>query len=74
MTFVAASNSGNSVGSIYVYEWNGSSWDETKLTASDGAVGDGLGYCIAVSGNGNTVAAGSPNNTSDISGAVYLHE
>lgn len=45
-----------------------------KLTASDAADGDGLGYSVAVNGAGTTVLAGAPNNTTAGTqlGAVYV--
>jgi hypothetical protein len=42
-------------GSIYIYHWNGSSWEETKLTAFDGAASDGLGYSLGISADSQTV-------------------
>ena len=59
-------------GSVYIYEWNGSSWVETKLTASDGVSNDGFGFSVSVSSNGNTIVVGSWLNDSD-RGAVYVY-
>jgi hypothetical protein len=65
-------DNGTSSGSVYVY--NGTNWGtETKLTTSDGAAGDLLGRCVAVSSNGSIVVSGASydddNGTS--SGSVY---
>ena len=46
-------------GKVYVFRWNGAAWDETSITASDGAAQDYFGYSLAVSSNGNTVAVGT---------------
>ena len=46
-------------GSVYVFQRSGDSWTNTaKLTASDGAPGDGLGSSVAISGD--TIVAGAP--------------
>jgi len=62
-------------GSAYVYRWDGLVWSETKLTASDGAVGDNFGCGVAVSGDASTIAVGAAY--ADIGaaadrGAVYI--
>ena len=64
-------------GAVYVFTKPASGWaDETqaaKLTASDGGVGDGLGWSVAVSGT--TIAAGAWafSGISDYGvGAVYV--
>ena len=50
-------------GAAYLYRWNGSSWVETKFTASDGAANDYFGYGISISGDGNTIIVGSIYDT-----------
>ena len=64
---------GNAIGTgaVYIYKWNGSSWDETKLIASDGTNGDGLGYSVSVSGDGNNVVSGAYY---DGAGSVYIYK
>jgi hypothetical protein len=52
-------DNGNISGSAYIYRWNGSSWAQTKLTASDGAASDQFGVSVAVSADGNTIVVGS---------------
>ena len=48
-------------GSVYVFQRSGDSWTNTaKLTASDGAPGDGLGSSVAI--NGDTIVAGAPGD------------
>ncbi|MFN9993199.1 MAG: FG-GAP repeat protein, partial [Phycisphaerales bacterium] len=45
-------------GSVQVYRWTGSGWTwEASLVASDGAIGDGFGYAVAISGD--TVIVGA---------------
>ena len=45
-------------GSAYVFVRSGTAWTEqAKLTAADGAVGDGFGYGVSISGN--TIIAGA---------------
>jgi len=58
-------------GAAYVYRWNGASWVETKLTASDPAAGDLFGTAVAASSDGDTVAVGAPGKQSG-RGAVYV--
>lgn len=65
----------SNIGAAYVYYWNGSSWVETKLTASDGASGDFFGESVSISGDGNTVAVGARNDDDkgSNSGSVYIY-
>jgi len=51
-------SAGTDAGSAYVFTRSGSSWSQqAKLTASDGAPGDILGGCVALSGNTALVSA-----------------
>ncbi len=67
-------------GAVYVYTWSPShTWvnatQTAKLTASDGAAGDQLGFGVAVSSNGATIAAGASGAAIDSKasqGAVYV--
>jgi hypothetical protein len=48
---------------------------QARLTASDGAANDGLGYSVAISANGNTIVAAAPFtavNGNQSQGAVYV--
>ncbi|MBN2532704.1 MAG: hypothetical protein JXB88_07435 [Spirochaetales bacterium] len=56
-------------GSVYVYKWNGSDWDETKILARDGDEDDYFGYRVSMSTEGNNFIAGTPDN-----GAVYVYK
>jgi hypothetical protein len=56
-------------GAVYVLRHSPSGWaQEAKLTASDGAAFDQLGFSVAASGD--TVVAGAPNAT--VGGAAYV--
>ncbi|KYF83107.1 hypothetical protein BE11_31175 [Sorangium cellulosum] len=62
---------GTSSGSAYVFVRSGSTWtQQQKLTASDGAATDFFGNSVAISGD--TIVAGSPNTTSNDTGAAYV--
>jgi hypothetical protein len=60
-------------GSVYVFVRPGAAWadatETAKLTASDGAAGDGLGYVVSL--DGDTLAAGALQAGSG-RGAVYV--
>ena len=64
-------------GSAYVYQWNGTNWSETKLTASDGERGDIFGFHVGVSSDGNTLAVSSLSDDIDLitnQGSVYMYK
>ncbi|MCG3136945.1 MAG: hypothetical protein HJJLKODD_00783 [Phycisphaerae bacterium] len=73
---VGAPGYNSSRGAVYVFDWNGTQWVQTiRLTASDGASSDKLGWAVAF--DGTWIAAGAPlNNTASFSdnGSVYLYE
>jgi hypothetical protein len=60
-------------GAVYIFEKPSSGWSNmtqtAKLTASDGADNDYLGYSVAISGT--TVVAGAPN-ANGYAGAAYV--
>jgi hypothetical protein len=71
---------GSERGAAYVYTRPASGWATTavftaKLTASDGADFDHLGWSAAVSEDGSTVVVGAPNNIPLASrpGAAYVY-
>jgi len=68
--FVSAIGDNFGHGAVYVFKRQGGSWvEEQKLTASDGASGDGFGQSVGISGS--TLVAGSPGD--DIfKGSIYL--
>lgn len=68
-----AATAGTKQGAVYVFVRPGAAWGAAamqvaKLTASDGATGDQLGYAVAVSADGATVVAGALN--ADTNGAA----
>lgn len=60
-------------GSVYIYKRNEGSWVETLLTAEDGISGDGFGFSVSVSSNGNTVAVGAWKDDGG-AGSVYVYK
>jgi hypothetical protein len=73
-TVVAGANGTSGQGAVYVFVKPSTGWGSTtetaKLTASDGAAANGLGWSAAISSNGRTVVAGgAPVNAPR--GAVY---
>ncbi len=71
---IGARRDNNSTGSAYVYSWTGSTWNETKLIASDGTAGDNFGECIAISSDGLSVVIGAPDDDElgDDTGSAYV--
>jgi hypothetical protein len=70
-----SNDDGKNSGSVYIYEFDGSNWLETKLTASDGTSQDQFGHSIAISADGTTVIVGSPgdDDNGNNSGSVYIY-
>ncbi len=66
-------DNGTDSGSAYIYDWNGSTWAETKIAASDGEAYDRFGNSIAVSGDRIIVGAIDDDNGSN-SGSIYIYE
>ncbi len=67
-------DNGPDSGSAYIYDWDGSTWIETKLTASDGASFDKYGASVSVSGNRIAIGASQHDANGSNSGSVYLYE
>jgi hypothetical protein len=67
-------DNGSNSGSAYVYTFDGSSWIETKLIASDGASSDRFG--ISASVDGDTVVVGSDydDDNGSSSGSAYVYD
>ena len=67
---------GSNSGSVYVYRFNGTTWDLlTKQTASDGVASDYFGEPVALSYDGNTFIVGThfdDDNGGD-SGSAYIY-
>ena len=72
-------DNGSDSGSAYVFEkpgggWAGSLTESAKLIASDGAVGDGLGISVGVSGDTVVVGAHNDDDGGNKSGSAYIFE
>ncbi len=68
-------DNGGGSGSAYIFEKLGSTWNQTaKLTASDGAAGNGFGYSVAVSGDQVVVGAVFDDDNGETSGSAYVFE
>ncbi|MCP3911634.1 MAG: hypothetical protein GY713_11840 [Actinomycetia bacterium] len=79
---VAASlddDNGSNSGSAYVFEepaggWSGTLNESVKLLASDGALGDGLGASLAISGTAIVVGAFFDDDNGTSSGSAYVFD
>lgn len=61
------------LGALYIYKKSGTEWMTNKITLTNGGH---IGYSVAVSADGNTVAAGAPADSSlfpGVTGSVYLY-
>ncbi len=67
-------DNGNGSGSMYVYQWNGSNWNETKIIASDGSAGDNFGTSISCFGNRIVIDSHRDDDNGLDSGSAYLFE
>jgi hypothetical protein len=75
ITALSDDDVGNDAGAAYVFDFNGSSWQQTtKLTASDGVAGDGFGYSVSLDGNQALVGAILNDHAGTSSGKVYVYE
>jgi len=68
---VGAYRKNSNIGAAYIYKWNGASWVETKITASDGLANDFFGYSVSVSGDRVLVGA---YGVGPSRGAAYLYD
>lgn len=69
-------DAGNSSGSVYIYNWNGASWDEDKISASDGEGDEIFGSSVSASYDGETLLVGANQDTVNgyNSGSAYIYE
>jgi sugar lactone lactonase YvrE len=61
-------------GAAYVFEWNGTSWNEICLIASDGASDDSFGYSVGISDNRYIVGSPHDDDNEENSGSVYVYQ
>ncbi len=69
-------NSGS--GSAYVYEWNGNSWDESKLVPNEGGPNMAFGSSVAISDDASIIIVGAPDtwaySGTETPGYVHIYE
>jgi len=66
-------DNGSESGSIYVFRYDGSNWDEEiKLLASDGAAEDEFGCSVSISGNTIIAGAHRDDDNGSNSGSAYI--
>ena len=64
---------GNSSGAAYVFEWDGMTWVEQKLLASDGAAWDWFGHSVSVCNGRYLVGALYDDDNGENSGSAYVY-
>ena len=63
------------LGGIYVFQWNGSSWvEQTKFHPNEGVPGDGFGTSMAVFGDRLVVGAPGDDALGSDAGAAYVFQ
>ena len=56
-------------GAVYVYRFESGAWTQhSYIKASNTGVGDGFGWSLSLSADGNTLAVGAPNEDSNATG------
>ena len=68
--FTSVSN----ISSAYIYELNNGSWNETKISATDGVTGDRFGSSVSISGNKTIVGSHYDDDNGTNSGSAYIFE
>ena len=69
----ADDDNGESSGSVYIYQYDGSTWYEAdKLLASDGAIDDNFGIAVAFDGNAALIGAHLDDDNGGGSGSAYV--
>lgn len=61
-------------GAVYIYDWDGNSWIESKLAASDIASDDAFGKSVALTGDRMVVGSDGDGDNGSSSGAVYIYD
>jgi hypothetical protein len=66
-------DNGTDSGSAYIFKRDGTTWSQqAKLTASDGAAGDGFGWSVSISGDYAFIGANLDDDKGDASGSAYI--
>jgi len=60
-------------GAAYVFYYSGSAWNNLKLTGTGGTLsGNAFGQSVAISGDGNTIIIGAPQEGNPVKGAAWI--
>ncbi|MDB4621118.1 Ig-like domain-containing protein, partial [Flavobacteriaceae bacterium] len=63
---------GSNSGQVRVFDWNGSSWQQVGTDIDGEAAGDQSGYSVGLSGNGQRLAIGAPENDGNGSNSGHV--
>jgi hypothetical protein len=64
---------GTDAGAVYIFHWNGSSWEQQqKLIASDGSADDRFGCSVSINGDYAIVGAYDDEEKGEKSGSAYI--
>ncbi len=68
-------DNGSSSGSVYVFDFDGTSWSETvKLTPADGSAEDFFGHSVSLSGDRALIGADFDDDNGPNSGSAYVFD
>jgi len=67
-------DAGGNSGSVYIFDFDGTSWTQTKLTASDATAGDQFGRSVSISGDRAIVGALLDDDAGGNSGSAYIFD
>jgi VCBS repeat-containing protein len=67
---------GSSAGATYVYDWNGTAWQATKIYAADAQAGDAFGTSVSLATDGDTALVGArlDDDKGSNAGSAYIFE
>ena len=71
---VGSSGDDSSSGSAYIYKFDGTNWNETKLVASDAAGNDQFGFSVSISGDTAIVGSFLDDDAGTDSGSAYIYK
>jgi hypothetical protein len=71
---IGAPTNYNGYGHVRIYAWTGSIWNQRGSDIDGQVYGDETGHSVSLSSNGNVVAIGMPNPSSNNSGLVRIYE
>ncbi|MCB9195715.1 MAG: T9SS type A sorting domain-containing protein [Flavobacteriales bacterium] len=66
----------NNAGAVKIFEWSGSDWVQKGTTIYGDAANDQFGFSVSICKDGNTIAAGAPINSGQLTnaGQVKVYE